>query len=73
MGMNCTTIEMCQLPDCRGNSARISAAVDDFLNKLKHERGASQNNQDYFGIVILNRANEYPDVKKVFSRLGVLT
>ena len=64
---------MCQLPDCRGNSAKISAAVDDFLKKLKNRKGASQSNQDYFGIVILNRANEYPDVKKVFSKLGVLT
>ena len=64
---------MIELPDTRGNWHRVQQEIDRFVVDLKGERGASQENKDYFGIVILNRSNEYPDVKKVFSNLGILT
>lgn len=64
---------MCQLPDCRGNWGRAAAAIEEFLGRLKSERSASQDNRDYFAIVLLNKSNDYPEVKKVFSRMGILS
>jgi hypothetical protein len=73
MGMSSGSIEMCQLPDTRGNWTRAGAAIEEFLGRLKSERGASQDNSDYFAVVLLGRSTEYPEAKKVFSRMGILT
>ena len=72
MGMKSGNITTFMLPDVRQNWARMQEAVEKFFDDFKR-KGGSKNPNDYFALVLLNHQNDYPDVKKVFSRLDILT
>lgn len=72
MGMKSGNIQTFMLPDVRQNWARMEQAVEKFFNQLKQE-GGSKNPRDYFGLMLLNHENDYPEVKKIFSRLDIMT
>jgi len=50
----------------------MEEAVHEYFNGLKQD-GGSENNKDYFGLILLNHENDYPEVKKIFSRLDIMT
>lgn len=72
MGMKSGTIHTFMLPDTRHNWARMEQACEKFISDLKAQ-GGSRDNSDYFALMLLNNQNDYPEVKKVFSRMNILT
>ena len=72
MGMKSRPIQTFMLPDVRQNWARMEQAVDKYFNQLKQESGVKDSSQ-YFGLMLLNHENDYPEVKKIFSRLNIMT
>lgn len=50
----------------------MEQAVDKYFNQLKQESGVKDSRQ-YFGLMLLNHENDYPEVKKIFSRLNIMT
>jgi len=50
----------------------MQSAVEEFVAKMKRE-GNSKNNSDYFALILLNHQNDYTEVKKIFSKMDILT
>ena len=73
MGMKCRKIEMICISDAKQGPQKIHRELDKFISDLKHQRDAPQDNSGYFGIVIVGRQSDYPGIKQVFSKLGILS
>lgn len=59
------------LPDCKGNFQRISEAVERFLKDL-YDDGIDEGSQ-IFAIMILDKRTDYPRLKNIFTRQGILS
>lgn len=63
-------MEVLCLPDSKGNFQRIHEAVNQFVSSLKER---SPKDQQIFAVMVLDRRNDYPNVKKIFTRMGIMS
>ena len=63
-------MEMLCLPDCRGNFQKIYEAVEGFVGPLK---ARCNKDQQIFAVMVLDRRNDYPAIKKIFTRMGIMS
>lgn len=70
MGMKSGQMEMLCLPDCRGNFSKIYEAIEGFVGPMK---ARSNKDQQIFAVMVLDRRNDYPAIKKIFTRMGIMS
>ena len=69
--MKSKEMEMLCLPDCRGNTQKIQMAVEQFIDKIRED--SSQKNREIFAVMVLERRTDYPALKKLFTRMEIMS
>lgn len=70
IGIKTGEIEKCCLPDCKNNFKKIEESIEGFLRDLE---GGNKAERNYFAVVILDRRNDYPRIKSILTRMGIMS
>lgn len=69
LGMKSGGFHMFPLPDCRGNFNEIAKCLDKFCDDFKKQGS----NKKMFAVMILDRRNDYPKIKGIFTRKNIMS